>query len=125
MTRIRLVETAALPQPGAFVTLRPSGMPLLVTRDADGFHVLVNTCPHQQSTVCRESSGTAETFECPSHYWTFEPDGTFTGSRLALAAGREAPRDPAKDLERVAHEIVDGWIEIEDPAQWRMWDPIG
>lgn len=124
MTRLRLTRTDALSEPGAFLTLRAESVPLLVTRDAEGFHVLVNTCPHQQSTVCRAAAGTAEGFECPSHYWTFAPDGTFTGSRLALAAGRAIPHDPAKDLTRVPHEVVDGWIEIEDPAAWRQWDPV-
>lgn len=117
MTRLRVLPATELPGPGAFATRRVGGVPLLITRDErGGVHVLVNTCPHQQSTVCRAESGAAETFECPNHYWVFEPDGTFIGSRLALAVGREAPRDPAKDLRRVEHTVEGGWIEIEDPA---------
>lgn len=120
MTRLRVLPLTALPAPGAFATRRIDGLPLLITRDArDAVHVLVNTCPHQGSTVCRAASGAAETFECPNHYWVFEPDGTFIGSRLALAVGREAPRDPAKDLQRLDHTVEDGWLEIEDPVGGR------
>lgn len=116
MSALRLLEASALAQPGDFVTLRAGGAALLVTRDVQGLHVLRNTCPHQGATVCREASGRAESFECPNHYWVFAADGTFEGSRLALAAGREIPRDPAKDLRRVPHRVVDGWIEIEAPS---------
>lgn len=116
MTAIRLLEASAVARPGDFVTLRAGGAALLVTRDDQGLHVLHNICPHQGATVCRAASGRAESFECPNHYWVFSPDGTFEGSRLALALGRQAPPDPAKDLRRVPHRLVEGWIEIEDPS---------
>lgn len=125
MSRVRILEAAQLEGPGSFATVRAGGVGLLITRDAhDAVHVLVNSCPHQQATVCREQAGTAQRFECPNHYWQFAPDGTFAGSRLAAATGREVPRDPAKDMQRLPHRVVDGWIEIEDPAAWRQWDPI-
>lgn len=107
----RIVEAVAVPAPLDFVTAPSSDGQVLVTRDAEGaLHVLRNTCTHQQATVCREAGGRAETFECPSHFWVFAPDGRFVGSRLALAAGREAPPDPAKDLAAAEVDVVDGWV---------------
>ncbi|MCM3485799.1 MULTISPECIES: Rieske 2Fe-2S domain-containing protein [Kocuria] len=108
----RIVAVSAVPDPLDFVTAPSSTGPVLVTRDAGGaLHVLRNTCTHQQATVCRESAGRAETFECPNHFWVFAADGRFVGSRLALAAGREAPPDPAKDLLRAAAvDVVEGWV---------------
>lgn len=108
----RIVAVSAVPEPLDFVTAPAGTGQVLVTRDAGGaLHVLRNTCTHQQATLCRESAGRAETFECPNHFWVFAPDGRFVGSRLALAAGREAPRDPAKDLRRAAAvDVVDGWV---------------
>lgn len=107
----RIVEAVAVPAPLDFVTAPSSGGQVLVTRDAEGaLHVLRNTCTHQQATVCREAGGRAETFECPNHFWVFAPDGRFVGSRLALAAGREAPPDPAKDLAAAEVDVVDGWV---------------
>lgn len=107
----RIAEVSIVPEPLDFVTARSSAGPVLVTRDSDGeLHVLSNTCPHQQATVCRQATGRAESFECPNHYWVFGPDGRFLGSRLALAAGRQLPHDPAKDLPAAAVDVVDGWI---------------
>lgn len=107
----RIVAASAVPAPLDFVTAPSSTGQVLVTRDAGGvLHVLRNTCPHQQATVCREAAGRAGTFECPNHFWVFAPDGRFVGSRLALAAGREAPPDPAKDLPAAAVDVVDGWV---------------
>ncbi|GGG49357.1 hypothetical protein GCM10011374_09780 [Kocuria dechangensis] len=107
----RIVEASAVPGPLDFVTAPSSTGQAIVARDAGGvLHVLANTCTHQQATVCRAASGRAETFECPNHYWVFAPDGRFLGSRLALAAGREAPPDPAKDLPAAEADVVDGWV---------------
>ncbi|MFE7631287.1 Rieske 2Fe-2S domain-containing protein [Kocuria sp. NPDC057446] len=107
----RIVAVSAVPDPFDFVTVPAATGPVLVTRAADGaLHVLRNTCTHQQATVCRESSGHTETFECPNHFWVFAPDGRFVGSRLALAAGREAPPDPAKNLRAAEVGVVDGWV---------------
>ncbi|GAA1771458.1 Rieske 2Fe-2S domain-containing protein [Kocuria aegyptia] len=107
----RIVAVSAVPGPLDFVTASTGTGQVLVTRDAAGaLHVLRNTCTHQQATVCREAAGHAETFECPNHFWVFAPDGRFVGSRLALAAGRAAPPDPAKDLSAAAVDVVDGWV---------------
>lgn len=107
----RIVEVSALPQSFDFVTARSSTGPVLVTRDAAGaFHVLSNTCPHQRATVCRESAGSAERFECPNHYWLFAPDGRFLGSRLSVASGRAVADDPEKDLPRADVTVTDGWV---------------
>lgn len=107
----RVVEASAVPAPLDFVTASTDAGPVLVTRDAGGsLHVLRNTCTHQQATVCREAAGRAETFECPSHYWVFAADGRFLGSRLALAAGRQAPPDPARDLTAAEADVVEGWV---------------
>lgn len=105
------MAVGAVPGPLDFVTASSSAGPVLVTRDAAGdLHVLRNICTHQQATVCREVTGSAESFECPNHYWVFGPDGRFLGSRLALAAGRRAAPDPAKDLPAAAVQVVDGWV---------------
>ncbi|MGX5358447.1 Rieske 2Fe-2S domain-containing protein [Kocuria sp. KH4] len=107
----RIVEASAVPEPLDFVTAAARGGPVIVARDAEGvLHVLRNACTHQQAVVCREAAGRAERFECPNHYWVFASDGRFLGSRLALAAGRRAPADPAKDLTAAAVDVVDGWV---------------
>lgn len=107
----RVVEASAVPDPLDFVTATSRGGPVIVARDAEGvLHVLRNTCTHQQAVVCREAAGHSGTFECPNHYWVFAADGRFLGSRLALAAGRAAPPDPAKDLAAAAVDVVGGWV---------------
>ena len=52
----------------------------LVTRDGDGrIHVMFNMCVHRGMQVCRAERGTAATFRCPYHAWTYRSDGTLAG----------------------------------------------
>ena len=116
MSALRLLEASAVAQPGDFATVRAGGASLLMTRDEQGLHVLRNTCPHQGAPVCREASGRAESFECPNHYWVFGLDGTFQGSRIALATGRTAPPDPAKNLREFPCRVTNATVEVDIAA---------
>ena len=114
----RVPDDAALARvlagPPAAVPVRGAGHALILTRDEHGtLRALENECPHQGATICREAVTGQDTLECPNHFWLFDLEGTFEGSRLAVAAGRTAPQDPAKDLATHACRVVDGGIEVE------------
>ncbi|GAA2518877.1 MAG: Rieske 2Fe-2S domain-containing protein [Kocuria rhizophila] len=104
----------ALAEPLSAVPVRVAGRELVLTRDGDGrLRALTNECPHQGATVCRTASSGEDHLECPNHFWVFDLAGTFEGSRLALAAGRTAPRDPAKDLAGHPCREVGGGVEVQ------------
>lgn len=114
MSWCRAVDAAQLGGPPAAVPVRVRDVALVITRDAAGtVHAFHNQCPHQGATVCREPQHGEPALECPNHFWVFDLDGSFRGSRLAFAAGRTPPPDPAKDLTEVPCRVVGDTVEVE------------
>lgn len=107
------VAAASLAEPKTAVPVRVEGTGLLITRDEHGtVRAFENQCPHQAATVCRESQVGAATVECPNHFWVFGLDGTFQGSRIALASGRTAPPDPEKNLREFPCRVIGATVEV-------------
>ncbi|MEW6297583.1 MAG: aromatic ring-hydroxylating dioxygenase subunit alpha [Thermodesulfobacteriota bacterium] len=69
-----------IPHPGDFVT-RPVGrQPVIMVRGKDGhISVFLNRCAHRGSVVCPAERGSATSFRCPYHGWTYDLNGTLTG----------------------------------------------
>ncbi|MEQ8348870.1 MAG: aromatic ring-hydroxylating dioxygenase subunit alpha [Sneathiellaceae bacterium] len=66
--------------PGAFFTRQVGGRPVIVARGADDrIRGFLNTCPHRGNIVCREGHGTARTFTCFYHAWSFNTAGELVG----------------------------------------------
>ena len=108
------VKAAELTEANTAVPARVDGTGLLITRDESGtVRAFENQCPHQAATVCRESQVGETTVECPNHYWVFGLDGTFKGSRIALAAGRTPPPDPEKSLREFPCRVTDATVEVD------------
>ena len=64
--------SARLPNAGSFITDSLSGVPLLLTRDATGeVRAFLNVCRHRGSQVAKDC-GTARSFVCPYHAWTYD-----------------------------------------------------
>ncbi len=111
------VAAAQLSEANTAVPARVGGTSVLVTRDESGtVRAFENQCPHQAATVCRESQVGEATVECPNHYWVFGLDGTFQGSRIALATGRTAPPDPAKNLREFPCRVTNATVEVDIAA---------
>jgi phenylpropionate dioxygenase-like ring-hydroxylating dioxygenase large terminal subunit len=73
-------HVSEIPEPNDYVVRNILGDSLLVTRDGDGrIHVMFNMCVHRGMQVCRAEKGSATTFRCPYHAWTFRSDGTLAG----------------------------------------------
>lgn len=67
--------SARLSSPGSFITDNLSGVPILVTRDAQGqVHAFLNVCRHRGAQVAKEC-GSAKAFMCPYHAWTYNLQG--------------------------------------------------
>src|SRR5271155_5412971 len=69
-----------VPHPGDYRSRNVAGRPLILVRGEDArVRVLLNTCTHRGSLVCRQKSGNAKTFQCPYHAWTFNSHGQLVG----------------------------------------------
>ena len=63
-------------KPGDFVTRRIAGRPVIVTHGQDGkIRVLLNSCMHRGSLICREDRGNTRRHRCPYHGWTYSSEG--------------------------------------------------
>lgn len=67
------------PAPGAYRTDDYAGVPILVTRGKDGkLRAFLNACRHRGAKVA-QGCGSAGTFTCPYHGWTYGNDGALRG----------------------------------------------
>lgn len=65
-----------LPEEGAYFTINDFGVPVLATRGQDGqFRAFLNACRHRGVRVAGEPRGTAKSFTCPFHAWTYSNQG--------------------------------------------------
>jgi salicylate 5-hydroxylase large subunit len=86
---------AEIPGPGDFVRTSIGETPVIVTRGRDGTaHVLVNRCAHRGVMFCHATSGTATTFTCPYHQWSYGSDGRLLGLPFKKGVGGHGGMPP-------------------------------
>ena len=79
-TWVYLAHESQVPRNDDFVTARLGLRPLIVVRDSEGrLRALYNRCTHRGARVCREDRGSARTFQCPYHGWTYFNSGKLRG----------------------------------------------
>jgi choline monooxygenase len=67
--------------PGQFFTADVAGEPLVVARGHDGgLRAFFNVCRHHAAIVATEEEGTASSFRCPYHGWTYSLEGELRGT---------------------------------------------
>lgn len=67
-------------QRGSYRRRQVAGRPLFIIRGSDGaVRVLQNSCRHRGAMVCRADAGSAETFTCFYHGWTYNDKGELVG----------------------------------------------
>jgi phenylpropionate dioxygenase-like ring-hydroxylating dioxygenase large terminal subunit len=86
-----------VPAPGDYVTRRLGGDPVILSRTQDeGIRVMLNSCTHRGTQVCKVAYGNTTTFRCGYHGWVFGNDG-----RLKGVPGRHALYGPGFDLSKL------------------------
>jgi p-cumate 2,3-dioxygenase subunit alpha len=75
-----VAHESELPNPGDYRRRTIAGRPLFVVRGKDGqLRAFINSCTHRGAMVCRQEQGTAESFQCFYHGWTFNNRGELIG----------------------------------------------
>src|SRR5690606_17559835 len=67
-------------QPGDYVTRQMGADPVIVSRAESGtVHVMLNSCTHRGTQVCKAASGSSASFQCGYHGWAVRNDGQLRG----------------------------------------------
>jgi phenylpropionate dioxygenase-like ring-hydroxylating dioxygenase large terminal subunit len=113
-------HVSQLRAPGDFFTHDATGTPLLVTRDDDGRpRALINVCRHRGTRLESAPCGSAKTFVCPYHAWTYGRDGTLLGiphERGFVATGALDKR--TRGLAEVPLAESAGLLFVRPRADW-------
>ena len=73
---IFLAHDSEIPADGDYVVRRLGSAPVIVVRDGeDAVHVLLNSCRHRGTRLCRADAGNVRNFVCPYHGWTYDQAG--------------------------------------------------
>jgi phenylpropionate dioxygenase-like ring-hydroxylating dioxygenase large terminal subunit len=81
---VYLTHESLIPNENDFVTTtNMGGRAIIVARGRDGaIQALFNRCTHRGATLCMAERGTAASFMCPYHGWTFRNDGALLGTPM-------------------------------------------
>lgn len=92
-----LGHESEVPAAGDYVTRSMGANPVIVSRTEDGaIHVMLNSCTHRGTEVCKLSYGNTTTFRCGYHGWVFGADGDLKG-----VPGRRSLYGPSFDPKRL------------------------
>ena len=91
--------------------------PILLTRDSKGkLHAFLNMCRHRGNRICRADYGSAPSFMCTYHGWTFATDGKLVG----VPGYKEAYFE---ELDRSQWGLVEvGQIDTYKGVVFATWD---
>jgi phenylpropionate dioxygenase-like ring-hydroxylating dioxygenase large terminal subunit len=77
---LALTLTCELRDPGAFKAIDVLGVPVLVSRGADGVaRSFLNVCRHRGAALVDPGCGSARRFTCPYHAWSYDQRGRLVG----------------------------------------------
>ena len=107
----------------AFIAREFMGLPLLLTRDAEGqVQAFLNVCRHRGARLERDHSGCKRVFTCPYHGWSWTNTGALRAVPLEAQGFPDLPR-AERGLRRLpvaeAHGFI--WV-IANPETSEMPD---
>jgi phenylpropionate dioxygenase-like ring-hydroxylating dioxygenase large terminal subunit len=104
-------------RPGDYFASSMGEESVILTRDTRGkIHVLLNSCRHRGTRVCRYDQGNTTSLICPYHGWTYSIDGSLTG----VPSYREGYH---AELNRAEWGLVEvPQLAIYKGTIWANWD---
>lgn len=106
-----------IPDPGSYISNFMGEDAVIVVRDQAGkIHVLLNKCRHRGNKVCLFDRGSARTFTCSYHGWSYALDGSLTGVPMLdnVYFGR---------LDKANHGLAEAKVAIYSGLIFACWDP--
>jgi phenylpropionate dioxygenase-like ring-hydroxylating dioxygenase large terminal subunit len=77
---VYLAHESQIPNNTDYITAKLGLRPLIVVRDSSGdIRALYNRCTHRGATICRQDKGSAKSFACPYHGWSYFNSGKLSG----------------------------------------------
>ena len=106
-----------IPEAGDYVRRRLFTDDVIVTRTRDGdVRVLLNSCAHRGTQLCRGTAGNTSTFRCSYHGWTYDGTGRLIG---VPALKTSYPEDFDKD----GHSLVRAEVTSFHGLLFAAWAP--
>ena len=107
-----VAQSAELEGENAYLARTFLGLPVLLTRDAQGqVHAFLNVCRHRGATLERKSSGCKRLFTCPYHAWTWSNQGDLKAVPQEAEGFPDLPR-AERALRRLPVAEAHGFIWI-------------
>ena len=113
-----IAHSSELDGPDTFLRTSYAGVPLLLTRDAQGTaHAFLNACRHRGMQLVSDERGCSKRFTCPYHAWSYGSDGHMLAAPHFEQGFVELDRGDL-GLRRVACIEYLGflWITLAEPA---------
>ena len=102
-----LAHESEIPDPGDYVVRRVLADSFIVARDEAGVvRVMFNMCLHRGMQVCRAEAGSASTFRCPYHAWSYDLNGCLVGSPNVMTPVAPAIGWPSAFVTRPASRVL-------------------
>lgn len=114
-----------VPNPNDYFLSRMGTDSVILTRNRQGrIAVLLNTCTHRGMKLCRYDQGTARTFTCPYHGWTFATDTNLveTPGDLFGVPGHDTHYKGELDKRGLGLKAV-AQVCVYKGSIWATWDP--
>lgn len=102
-----------LPEPGSYFTIDYAGIPVVLTRNADGdIHAFANSCRHRGIRLLT-GQGQARSIVCKYHGWSYDLNGALRG-----IPGMEN----VNDFDKADNGLVPVRLEKMGPFMWINFD---
>ncbi len=109
-----LAHSSELPDKGSFIRNEFAGLPLLAVRDErNRVRIFHNRCRHRGALLAESPCGTARSFVCPYHGWTYGLDGRLRGvsSRGSFSDRALEDRHLAEVVSEERHGFI--WVRLQ------------
>jgi phenylpropionate dioxygenase-like ring-hydroxylating dioxygenase large terminal subunit len=112
-------HTSEISQCGDYVTRTMGADPVIVARDESGeINVLLNSCAHRGTQVCKAAAGNSASFICGYHGWLYGNDGALRG-----VPGRRALYGPDFDMSTLG--LRRARAEVRHGLVFATWNQTG